>query len=85
MCGWLSCRGDPNLPQEALGAEHGRELGPQDLDGHLAVVPDIVREIDCGHSPAAQLPLNAVAVGEGGLERHYGIRKVGIQKRGASK
>ena len=77
--------GDLDFPQKALGAEHGGELRPEHLDGDLAMVFEVVGEVDRGHSPAAQLPLKAVAVGEGGLERHYGIQKAGIQVEGTSK
>ena len=85
MCGWVSCAVTRISRRKRSGPSMAASSGLQDLDGDLAMVPEIVGEIDRGHSPAAQLPLNAVAVGEGGLERHYGIRKVGIQKRGASK
>ena len=34
----LQVRGDLDLREEALGAEHGGELGVQHLDGDLAVV-----------------------------------------------
>ena len=54
-----------DLAQEPLGADHGRELGPQHLDGDLAVVLEVVREIDRGHAALPQLALDPVAVGEG--------------------
>ena len=38
-------RGDLDLPQEALGAEH--------RDRHLAVVLDVLRQIGVGHAPPA--------------------------------
>ena len=31
-----------DLAEEPLGADHGGELGPEDLDGDLAVVPEIL-------------------------------------------
>ena len=61
-------RGDPDFGQEALRAEHGAELGAKDLDGDLSIVLEIVGEIDRGHAALTQLPLDAVAVGEGHLE-----------------
>jgi alkylated DNA nucleotide flippase Atl1 len=36
-----------------------------ELDGHLAVVPLVVREVDGRHSAGANLALDAVAAGEG--------------------
>ena len=54
-----------DLAQEALGADHGGEIGSQHLDGDLATVPEVVGEIDGGHAPLAELPLDTVAVGEG--------------------
>ena len=46
----------------------GGEFGPQDLDGDLAVVLEVVGEIDRGHAAGAELALDAVAVGQGGRE-----------------
>jgi hypothetical protein len=57
-----------DLREEALGAHHGRQLGLQDLDRHLAIVAYIVGQIDGGHPALAQLALDAVAVGQGGRE-----------------
>ena len=50
--------------EEALGAERGGELGAQDLDGDVAIVLEVVREIDGGHAARAELALDAVAVGQ---------------------
>ena len=61
----LEVRGDAHFAQEAVGAEHGGEVGPQDLDRHLAVVPRIVGEVDGGHPALPELTLDGVAVGEG--------------------
>jgi len=54
-----------DLAEEALFAERGGELLAQDLHGDLAVVLEVVREIDRGHAPRAELALDAVAVGQG--------------------
>ena len=61
----LQVGGDPDLGEEALGAEHGGELGPQDLEGDLAVVLAVVGEVDGGHAAAAELAFDGVAVAEG--------------------
>jgi len=50
---------------EALGAEHGGELGSQHLQADLAVVLEVFGEIDRGHAALAQLPVDPVAVRQG--------------------
>ena len=55
----------PDLLQEPFGAERGGELGMQNLEGDLSVVPHIVREIDSRHAAPAKLALNAVAIVQG--------------------
>ena len=53
-------RGDLDLPQEALGAEH--------RDRHLAVVLEVLGEIDRGHAARAEFALQAIAVRQRGGE-----------------
>jgi len=60
--------GDLDLTQKPIGPEHRRQLGPQHLDRHLALVFQIVREIDRRHAAASELSLDGVAAGEGGVE-----------------
>ena len=55
---------DADLPQESLGAERGGDLGVHHLERHVAVVAEIVREIDRGHAAAAELALDRVAAGQ---------------------
>ena len=62
----LQLRRGADLAEEPLAAERGAELGVQDLDGDVAVVPEVVREVDRGHAAGAELALDAVAVGERG-------------------
>ena len=64
----LQVGGRLDLGQEALGADHGGELGPQHLERDLAVVPQVVGEVDRRHAAGAELALEAVAVGQGRLE-----------------
>ena len=54
---WISVK-------EPLGAEYRGELGMKDLDRDLAVVLEIVRQVDRRHPARAELALDAVAVGE---------------------
>src|SRR3990172_1952540 len=64
--GESSC--DLDLPQEPLRAQQGRELGLQNLDRDLAVVLEVLGEVDSSHASAAELALKPVAVGQRGLE-----------------
>jgi hypothetical protein len=59
---------EPDLPKEARRAQGGGELGAHDLDRHGAVVLQIVGQPDRGHAAAAELAVERVVVGQGGLE-----------------
>ena len=61
-------RGDPDLAAEALGAEQRAQLGSEHLDRHLAVMPEVVREVDRGHAAPAELALDGVAARQRGAE-----------------
>lgn len=58
----IEVRGDPDLGEEALGAQHHRQLGSEHLERYLPLVLQLRREIDRGHSPRAELTLDAIAV-----------------------
>ncbi len=64
----LQPRRGADFAQEPLGAQRRAEIGVQDLDGHVALVLEVVREVDGGHAAGAELALDAVAVGQGGGE-----------------
>ena len=68
MWGWVSPRGHPDLAGEALGAEHRAQLGPEHLDRHLAVMLEVVRQVDRGHAAPAELALDGVAARQRGAE-----------------
>jgi hypothetical protein len=57
-----------DLGQEPLRPDHRRQLGPEDLERHLPVVADVFRQVDRGHAAGADLAVDPVAVGQGGLE-----------------
>ncbi len=57
-----------DLGQEPLGADHRGEFRPQHLERDLAVVLQVLGEVDSGHAAVAKLPLDGVAVGEGGAQ-----------------
>ncbi len=62
----LELRGGGDLLHEPVGAQDGGQLGLEDLDGHLPVVLEIFGQVHGGHPALAQLPLDAVAVRQGG-------------------
>ena len=51
-----------DLDHEPLGAEHRGEFRLEHLDRDLAIVLEVVREIDRGHAARAELALDAVAI-----------------------
>ena len=59
-----SCRG-ADLGEEAFGPEPRREIRTQHLQRHLAVVPQVMREVDGGHAASAEDARELVAVGKG--------------------
>jgi hypothetical protein len=54
---------EPNFSLETLRAECRSQLGMQHLKSHRSVVPPVMSEVDCCHPPAAELALDAIAVG----------------------
>ena len=64
----LQRRGELDLLQEPLAADHRAELRVQHLDRHLAPVLQVLGEVDGGHAALAELALEAIALGEGGGE-----------------
>ena len=67
-------RGDRDFPGESLLPELGGEVRAQHLQGHRPPVLAVFGQVDGRRSPAAQLPLDRVAVDEGGRQ--------GIQRSG---
>jgi hypothetical protein len=63
-----------DLAQEPLGADGVGQLGAQDLERDLAVVLDVVGEVDDSHAARAELALDAVVVRQGGVQ---GLDRVG--------
>ena len=52
-----------DLAEEPLRAEIRGEVGTQDLERHLAVMPQVDGEIDRSHAAFTELTLDAIAVG----------------------
>ena len=63
-----------DFAEEALGAECGGEFGAEHLDGDLAVVLEVLGEVDGGHAALAELALDAIAVAQGRRESGLGVR-----------
>jgi len=64
----LQAGGEPNLPKEPFRTCAGGELRAQQLHRHQPVVLQVAGEIDRGHPPAAELPLDPKPAGEDGRE-----------------
>ena len=60
--------GDPDFLQEPIAPDQGGEFRPQDLDRDLAIVLQVLGHEDGSHATLSQLPLDVVAVREGGRE-----------------
>ena len=53
-----------DLDDEAIEAQYRGELRPQDIARELAIVLEIVREIDRRHPARAQITVDAISIGE---------------------
>ena len=60
----LEIRGDFDLAQEPIDAEHGAELRLEHLEGDTTLVPEVARDVDGRHAARADLPLDEVATGQ---------------------
>ena len=59
---------EPDLAEEAIGTERLGQLGAEDLERDHPVMLQVAGEIHDRHAAAAELALNAVAVGQSSLE-----------------
>ena len=64
----LEVGGDLHFAEETLGAEGGGQVGPEDLDCDLAVVFEVLGQVDRGHPARAEFPLDPVSASEGRCE-----------------
>ena len=62
--GVLQRRGDADLTEEAVGAHRRGQIGLEHLHRHLAVVPQILRQVDGGHAAGTRFALDAVAASQ---------------------
>ncbi len=56
----LEVRRRLDLGQEPLGTDYGCEFWPEDLERHLTLVLDVLREIDGRHPTFTELALDPV-------------------------
>ena len=57
----LEVRGGLDLGQKALGSDDGREFRLEDFERDLALVLDVVGEVDVRHSALTEFTLDGVA------------------------
>ena len=55
-------RRDFDLTDKTLGSEGSGQIGPQNFHCDLAVVLDVIGEVDGGHPARTEFPLDGVAV-----------------------
>jgi hypothetical protein len=55
---------DADLGEEPFVAEHGRDLGMEDLERHPLVMPEVLGQVHGRHASVAEFPVDAVAMGE---------------------
>lgn len=63
--GVLQIGGRLDLARKRSGTDHRGQFRTQDLESNLALVPEVLGQIDESHSGGAELPLDTVAVGDG--------------------
>jgi hypothetical protein len=73
----LQLRGRLDLSQESFRTERGAEVLVQHLDCDIAIVADVVREVNGRHATLSNLALDSIAIGECGAE----TLSVGGQRR----
>ncbi len=64
----LQAGAEPDLSEESSRAKRGGELGMHDLERDRLVMLQVVGQVNRGHPAAAELAVERVAVGQGGLE-----------------
>jgi hypothetical protein len=82
--GVLEACGGGDLPQKALGPEHGGELRPEDLERDLSLVLQVLGQVDRGHAALTELMLDAVAALEGRVQAGDGRRLHAAKMRNGS-
>ena len=81
----LEVGGDLDLLEEPLGTDDGGEFRSQHLEGDLALVAEVVSQVDGGHAAGTELPVDAVAVGQGGLQAVGNVGQRGSSAAGSAR
>ena len=76
--------GEPDFPKEALPPQRRGQIRVEDLEGDKTVVLQVTGEIDRRHPAAAELALDRVAAGEGGLQVAELVGQAAIPGRGTT-
>jgi hypothetical protein len=64
-----------DLAEEPLGTQPCSQLGPENLDGDVAMVSQIFREIDHRHAALTQQADNAISLGNSGCYALQQLRR----------
>jgi len=67
----LEGRGSFDLDEETLGPNDFRQLRFEDLEGHAAVVLDVLGQVDRGHAALAEFTCDGVATRQSGVQRNH--------------
>ena len=67
--------GEANLAEKAVGTQACGDLRVQHLEGDRPIVLEVLHQIDRGHAPAAELALDAVAVGQRGRQLAHSVSR----------
>ena len=59
----LEISDDPDLTEEAVGAEAGRDLRAQHFERDLPLMAKVTREIHPGHAPLADQAEDLISIG----------------------
>ncbi len=76
---------DLNFSEEAFRADDRGQLGFQDLEGNLAVMLQVLGQVDRGHAALAELALDGVAPVEGGVEKAHGFGHRAVPRGGSDR
>ena len=72
----LQARGGADLSQEPFAAERRAQVGVQHLNGHIAIVLEVVRELHGGHTAGTELAVDAIATAKDGAQSFHGFDHV---------
>ena len=64
---------DLDLADEPVVPERRGELGPENLEGDLALVLDVLRQVDGRHAALTEFPLDHIAVGDRDLQAFWDL------------